>query len=295
MSHRVNIEENHIFTHGKYYRLLLLFFLIIPVFMLTGNDAEATPIDSNLLIYGEVSFDDSLSAMPVGGALQTGNFKNVAGGVSVSASFINTTVTGPNPNGATLTEYGDGVGMSFEAAGYAPWDENPGFYGDYFFSIQNSSSDAYIVTLEIDIANFVDAFGDDSFAHSLMSLENDSAGTEIFFTDLSSDTFYGNEVNGVPEGGWGGPLSDTGPTLLDVMINPLSTLTLSGYHDVSGGVFDPWGGNYNVSLDTFISIYDAQSQAAPEPVPEPTAMAIFGMGLAGLAATQRRKKNIKVS
>jgi len=255
-------------------------------------DTQAVPIDSHVMITGTVSLDTVNSQPPTGNATQTGTLSRTIGGATTTSTINGVTVTGANPLGGTLTDIGDGLGILFNTGGSFP-AENPLFGGDYTIDIANTSAtDTFKITFKVNFSNTVNASGADAFAQSKLSVQDVTMNptiTELFFTDLISDTVNGNMKNGTTLGSSGGPLDDIGMTFVDITVAPGATINLQALQNVKGGAFAA-GSQYSAGLDTSISVNAVMDLTQPPtPIPEPGTLALFGTGLVGVMLYLRRR------
>jgi len=169
-------------------------------------------------------------------------------------------------------------------------------FGDYSFVITNNSAiDTFIVNLELAFRNTVLASGTDAFAQSEISLDNVTSATEIFFSDLSSDTVNGNQKYVFPSftnvaSGSGGSLVDIGSLILSFTLSPGAVVNLgdgSFEVNVDGGALAQ--GAFSANVTTFISVDSVEKQQAPPPtVPEPKTLFLLVAGLALFRLANRR-------
>jgi len=265
---------------------------------LSAVPAWAIPIDSNLAISASVTLD-ATSSSATGNGDENASYSLVSGGVSSSAAVDKTlaTTSGTLPRSGSLTQLNDGVGVnarmngSFQGGTAATTD---GLFSDYAFSFQNNSAtDDFKITLAFVFANSANADGPatppdgGAFIFSAISL-TDASNTELFFSDLRSDTLFGDFKNGVALGTFGQSLTDNGPSSLDITVAHGTTVTLSATQDLRGGAFEA-GALYDGSLDAFISVAGVQNLAqGPPSVPEPGTLLLAGGGLFGLMVGRRR-------
>jgi hypothetical protein len=249
--------------------------------------AHAIPFTTDLFITADTSFDTGYASVS-GGATQSGNFSVKVGGVSSISTFSGTTVSGANPLSGTLTDFGDGVGSSVQAGAFAGGDLF-GMGNNTNLNLKNvSTTDTYKVTFKVAFANMVNASGADAYVHSEFDVR-DPGNVELFFTDVTSDTVFGNQKNGVP-GGPGGIVSDTGNFFFDVTIDPSQLLTYTSMSTLfnNSGVYSSTG-NASADFSAFLSV-DSVTDLTRQPpaVPEPGTMALLCVGLFGIVVTRRR-------
>lgn len=260
--------------------------------MLASTTALAVPIDSNVSIFTEVSFDNFNSTTALGNSTQGGNFGTVIGGASTSSSVADTTVTGNNPQDGFLTDLGDGLFSSFAISGTNDGSdaENYNFFADYYFELDNlSATDTYRLTFEVETTNSADGNGANAYASSLLSLFDDF-GTEVFFTDITSDTVFEDEFNGTLLGTFGDPQSDAQTVQLFFDLAPATLFIFDGYVDMSGGAYVR-DNSYGASLESSITLVDVENITTPSPVPAPGTLALLIAGFAGLGFSRRGNKN----
>lgn len=265
-------------------RLGLASLLIAPCALLQPGAAQAASITPNLTISGQVAFDTGF-AYADGSLNQSGDFSKTVGGIITSSSFAGTTVSGLNPLAGTLTDLGDGFGMS--AATSASFGSEFALGFDIGIALANNSADDYRITLKIDYSNTMDAGGPDAYVDSEFTVND--AGGEVFFSDLISDTYYGDTFNGIDNNTFGAHLSDIGVATFDIYLNAYSTTNITSAWTMEGGVYgDP--GYATLDFSAFISVDEVKNLSA---VPVPAALYLFGTGLSGLAAIRMRRRKQK--
>lgn len=269
-------------------RLGLAALLIAPCTLQQPGAAQAALITPDLAISGQVAFDSGF-ADAFGSLAQSGAFSKTVGGTTSSSSFVATTVSGPNPLTGTLTDLGDGFGMS--AATRASFDSEFALGFDIGIALANNSADDYRITFKIDYSNTVDANGLDAYVDSEFTVND--AGGEVFFSDLISDTVWGDTFNGDGNGTSGAALSDSGMATFDVFLNAFSMTNIDSAWTMEGGVFEA-PGDATLDFSAFISVYEIENLSGP-PVPVPATLYLFGTGLSGLAAARMRRRKAKKS
>lgn len=253
------------------------------------NIGHAITFSSDVSISGSVVYDTVNSNGM--GTTQGGSIGRVIGGTSTTTTIAGTTAMGTNPLLGNLSDIGDGFSSNFNMFGGVDGSSGE-LFSDFSFSLtNNSATDQYRVSFELDFLNFADADGVDAFADSQFSLRN--GGTEIFFTDLTSDALFGDHENSASERGtFGATLNDSGIRVFDFLLNPLASINLSAIAELQGGVFDG-ASSFNGQLETFLTVAGVENLTSPpEPpaaVPVPGAVWLFGTALLGLFGFKRRR------
>jgi len=235
------------------------------------GSARASVISSDLAITAHANISANTSAIAdathaaasppaSGNAAQNAVVTWISGGMSASASVDSSlAIRGPLPLGGPLLKLGDGVGITSTMNGYD--DGQPatsdGLFGDYSLTLSNhSASHAYQVSLQIDYANSVQASGpaappDGAFNIGLITLNR--GDTALFFTNLTSDTAFGDKHDVLFTGTSGQNQSDSGVRTVDLTLRPGDTIQLQGQHDLRGGA-SRTGASYRGGLKAFISL-----------------------------------------
>jgi len=249
--------------------------------------AYGVPFSSDVIIDGSITFDSTYSS--VAGTTQSGSISSLVSGASSSNTITGATITGSDSLAGTLTDIGDGFGSMFSMSGNQNGHAGE-LYSDYAFNISNNSlTDQYLVSFNISYSNFVNGDGSDAYADSQFSLLNANTFAELFFTDLTSDTLFGDKENGTDLGSFGASILDVDTISLDFILNPLTSIDLSGLNALEGGVFDDFSA-FNGSLSTFISVANIENLTDPgTSVPAPPTMYLMFIGLLGLLLGRRKK------
>ncbi|MDO8941047.1 MAG: hypothetical protein Q7U98_17980 [Methylicorpusculum sp.] len=256
----------------------------ISVFFFAGSlfftqMASAALFNSNISITGTTTFDTGFSFGPT-----TGQMTNTIGGTPTTTSLAGSIATGNNPLTGNLTHIGDSY--SFGGSGAAT-DAEFAMGIDSLITITNNSTSLFEIIFQLDYRNFVTSAGSDAFADSEFSVSRD--GTEIFFTDLVSDTVNGNTIGGNTASGLGGNLSESGLFQIVLLLNPSQSTTLDSFWTLEGGDFATGNAEFD-SLFSFnlISVTDKTTQP-PSPVPTPSALALISISLFGFGFSRNRK------
>ena len=235
--------------------------------------AQAVPFSSDISVTGNTTFDTSAS---FGGS---GDFSLVSGGVTTTSTFTDSSVTvGANPLAGNLTDINDGVGFN----GSASVTDDEFLIGfDTAMNVTNNSSDIFRVTINLAFDNLVNADGTDAYADSELVLKVN--GVEIFFSDLISDTVYGDKEGGVSTGGAGEELSESGSFSSNFELNPADVLVFDLIWTMEGGDYS--GGLANGELSAFLSVTSVEKAIASAPLP--ATFLLLAMGII-LLSVQRR-------
>ncbi|SFK95231.1 PEP-CTERM protein-sorting domain-containing protein [Nitrosomonas aestuarii] len=268
-----------------------------------SNQVNAAPLPANLIISTNpstvsgvsngLSFDETASVSTTGNGTHTGTITQTIGGTSSMTTIGGangiTITAGTNPLTGSLIDIGDGWEIHSDITGNSSGATSPDYFYDLFFSLQNqSATDNIQVTLSLNFDNHVDSSATDAFAASEIILF-DGSNTELFFSDIESDTVSGNRFNSAARtGDFGGALDDNGTFQKNIVLNPGDLLNFHIFHKIRGGAFTS-NANYAASLDALVS-FDARNLTTPPPpvpITEPDILALLSTGL--LAVLFRRK------
>jgi len=248
-------------------RLLSLATATVAALSLQVTTAYAAPLPAGLGVDTEVVFDDIFSINV------SGDFDVTDGGATTTSTYdASSIVTGDNPLLGAPTDTGDGAGFS-GASGDIVDDVFTAGFDLYMDLVNTHATDVYVVTFGLSWSNMVSATGSDAYSYSELSLFDTGTNTEIHFSDLESDTFFGNQVNGVITGGFGGALSDSGAGTFTFTLNPLDVLNLELSWTAEG---DDLVGDGLISTDLFadLTITDVVVRT-----PAPTPLLLIGLGM----------------
>ena len=244
------------------------------------SNAHAVPFTPSVVVTGSSDFDQVYSF----GA--SGNFSLTSGGSTTTTNYDAAGVTsGADPLTGALTDTGDGIAISGNAG---PVSDFFGVGIDSLVTVTNNASGNISVVFGLDFSNMVDATGTDAFVESELTLAKRVTGeavfSEVFASHLVTDTLNGNEFNGVPVAGLGGPLSDSGNLLFSYLLAPSEILELEfvwTLNDASGD----YAGDGSVSADLAASL----TVDAVVPLPGSLLFMVSGMLLLPLQRLLRKK------
>lgn len=259
------------------FRLAVL--LAVAVVMLQGIDAQANFAGiSGLSVNGDVTFDSG-SLDIVGTPTIAGEFWKTVAGSTDSSSFDQSGVTGGDPvsQAGTLTQSGDGFGIDATVSGSDTSEVYP-LGLDITMDLSNTSAISQLITIHLDFSNSVDADGIDAYADSSFFLEKDEI--EFFFTDLTSDTLYGDIENGSDLITYGALLSDSGNLSWDITLDPGQSMSLFGAFSLYAGAYDdPSNFTGDFSAELTVSV-----------IPEPSSILLASIGCFSILMKKRKMK-----
>ena len=272
----------------RFCSILCAFGFIIP-------NASASLISSDLSIEAYATFDAVSSYAATGNASQSGNITQIIGGTSTTTMVNNITASGTNPLGGVFTEDGDGLSVSasgFSTAGLL--SEIRGFVFDFDFNLaNNSATDEYKISFELVFSHLANADGSDAYIDSEIYLM-DSSLDEKFATDLTSDTYYGDEIgdeNGSTSlSSKGASLSDSGTFLFDFTLAAGASESFSAVLKMDARTYNT-NSLFNADSSAFFRVVGAENLTSPTdpgtdpgtgnatPVPEPSTLMLLAIFL----------------
>lgn len=202
---------------AAYYLKQLFTILAVMAWALT-----APAIPSGVYIDATLRFDTDFAT---NGAAATHNGRMLLRQGVFEATSDYTNGTNPDgPLGGLLRQPGDGV-LIKDAAASSPANSGTQLGIDAELQIINETAYGSLITLMVSVTNQVDAGGSNAWVHSEFTLDDEQA--EIAFTDIESDTLYGDSFNGTATGSFGAELVDNLSTSITVTVPPFGTRTLT--------------------------------------------------------------------
>ena len=256
--------------------------LAVSCFYLSILPSYAGLIPVEVVINGSVELDlDPSSGSDANFDSQTGTLDQRLNGVGAITNINGLSADAANPRLGQLIEMGDGFGASYDVSTVAGGDSGD-FIFDFAFQLANTSlTDSFLVSFAVNYSNTVDADGTDSFIDSELSLL-DTSLAEFFASDLTSDTFFGDEVNGVGQATSGALISRNGIFNFDVMLAANAIDSFSGVLKVDGGNFGV-DSSIRSQASAFISVVGVRNiTEPPNEVPEPSSLLLFLLAVFGL-------------
>jgi hypothetical protein len=267
-----------------FYKSVKLCSLLLVLSLSSVSRAALIPAD--IAVEANVSFDTN-SFSQQGNVSQSGSFALIQGGSTTQSSVADVLVTGANPLGGLLSETNDGISIVAEVLGEASSNAD-GFYFDFDFLLSNSSLDtAYMLSFLFSYDNQTSASGDDAFADSLINLF-DASNVEFFFSDLTTDTLFGDEKNGAVPGTFGVTQLDNGMFSFDIVLAPGSGSNFRGQILLEGAELAQAGAFLiNASADLILSAV-RPLDTPPNTVPLPATVLLMLLGLVLIRGYTRR-------
>lgn len=258
---------------------------ILPTLSLAlGCAAMAAPVPGALSITGTVTLDTTNSLAASGDATQSGSFSATSAGVIVGTSTFGndpSTVAPFSSQSAALVATGDGIAATLQMAGTfganSSSSATDGLFVDYLLTLlNNSATDTFDVLFRVLWTNSVTATGPDAFTRSQLSVLDDGGANEVFFTDDTADTLFGDTS-----------FASAGNTFI-VSLAPGAGYSFTALQSQRGGAFVD-GSSYSAELVASI-VLDNVSIVGQPPlvVPTPATLPLLALGLSLLAIARRR-------
>ena len=136
--------------------------------------------------------------------------------------------------------------------------------------------------------NLTSASGGDAFADSKILLF-DADNSELFFSDLITDTWFGDQNNGALTNTFGVTQTDSGSFAFDILLSAGAVDNFKGEVHLVGGEFSGQGA-FGINSSASLSLVAARPQDTPPPqIPLPASGWLFGLGLFFVVQRQLRK------
>ncbi len=273
--------------HRQTKLIITIFFTVAAIFLMRASASAFT----DLTITGSSRFDVTTPGIPtlIGSVTNNGDYSVIEGGATTTETFSGVTPAATNPLPGTFTAIGDGVGGSAILSATDPAEYDFAIFFN-FDLINTSGSDTYKVTFEADFTHTVDADGPDAFGESTFDLES-PIGTNLLHSEIVSDTFFGDEKNGLPLPTLGDPVTDSGVFSFDITLLPGATSDIEAFYNWTGETFEELSG---VSSDFTGSILITNvmnlTPPDPNPIPEPSTYILVGIGISALFLWNRKRK-----
>lgn len=213
--------------------------------------------------------------------------------IGTNTAFINDlVVTGDSTNVISLTDTNQTLDFNtLIMSTNVPSFETSTIAYDFDVQINNThATDDFTIDLSFDYYHIVHSFND-AYSRSNISLF-DTDG-EFFFSDIMSDSFYGNEFNGIPDpsGLMGGPVSDSGIFDFSYTLSAGESVSFGGFIEAFFG-FSLNSGDVHQNSIASLSINSIQQTRVGQPpidVPEPNSLILFLTVLLLCVRTQSKR------
>ena len=243
---------------------------------MTAPAALAAVIPVDISADGSITYD-TVNSQSTSPGSHSGSMSATEGGTATNSGFADGSATGTNPLTATFTDTGDGFGIS---ASGETGDSGYILAGvDLTIDLGNSSlTTSYKIVFRIDYSHAADADGTDSYLYSEFIVDR-PPGTQVSYTDATSDTVFGDFKNGSSTGTDGAAITSSGTKYVSVLLGPGGSTSLEGYWTMEG---EDFAGSTATGSATISITIDRVT-----PVPEPATFVLFGAGLLGVAGLRR--------
>jgi hypothetical protein len=271
-----------------------------------SNTASALAFDSNIAISGSTHLHSDGALTEPTNASQSGTLTSIVTGSTITTTLNGGTISGSDPLSGTLSDIGDGFGIGFNASGASvpsgEGNENPTalrpLFGELELTIQNNSAiDSFLVSLQVDFSQAVDASGADAFAQTEILLELANNIQEMS-SKIVSDTLFGNQEfastdgnTNAAEGTFGGPLSDNNVLTLVYWLDPGDVVNLgSDSHEVTllGNAFK---GSFSASTEVLVTVGSVE-KVQEQPLPEPGTLLLLAIGIISVGYANRHRTGL---
>ena len=262
--------------------------LFVVSLLLTASYAPkliAAPIPIDLSINASASF--AVDSNPgIGDITHNSIMSIILGGVVSQTTVNDIAVSGSNPLAGQLTDINDGIAIDTNVAGGDAFAG--GYFFDFNFALQNNSlTTAYLLSFVLSFDNLTSASGADAYAESKILLF-DAGNTEFFFSDLTTDTLFGDQKNGLSAGTFGITQTDNGSFAFDILLAAGVTSNFRGELQLEG--MAGWPGGFGIDSFANVSLSAARPLDTPPPqIPLPASSWLFALGLVLIAQRQLRK------
>lgn len=241
---------------------------------------QATPIPSEVSVSGVVEFATGFSGSVSfsGDGSQSGTMSSTLDGVTETSIVTDIGVSGDSPRGGAFARIGDGVEVTTEVEGRSNSEAD-----DFIFDIRldlanNSLTDTFRFIFELTFDNQTSAFGSDAYIDSEINVF-DSGNNELFASDLTTDTFFGDSTSR-------GPTGTTGETQFESDIFDFVFDLDAGASDFFTAVVKvdarDFGGNGGFSASSLaffelVSVENLTSTPSPIPAPGPLSLMLLAL------------------
>lgn len=268
--------------------------LYLVLYALLSSSAFAAPITTDVLVDVDLSF--GLDSFAVEGqGTQGGMLEIVTGGAAQTIEISDMSATPSDAIGDSFTDTNDqallfgAVSGAFDEEGQESFLAD-GFYLDFSVDMSNTSiADSYEIVLGFMYMQMISAeeTSFDNFADSEIDIF-DSNGNTLWFSNLESDSMFGNFGDDAELPGAGGELFEEGSFELTFLLSPGENDFINGQLVLSGGAFAPDGIVENFTALQF-SVLEVNNVTSNLPVPEPGMLFIMASGLGLIASRQFRR------